>query len=106
MLATQETLAKHKVAAVRRPKMGFRERIYLVEVWLGLLITFRHLFVNLWRHARRALGLGGPPGAVTIQFPDDPALVAPRTRSRHRLLKREDGTPRCVACMMCETVCP
>ena len=99
-------LERHPVRAVERPPFGLRERIYVVEVWLGLAITFRHLFVNLWRHTRRALGLGGPPGAVTIQYPEDPAVVARRARSRHRLLKRDDGTPRCTACMMCETICP
>ncbi|MBI4423102.1 MAG: NADH-quinone oxidoreductase subunit I [Elusimicrobia bacterium] len=99
-------LARHPVRVVERPPMGLRERIYLVEVWRGLAITFRHLFVNLWRHARRALGLGGPAGSVTIQYPEDPAVLARRARTRHRLLKRDDGTPRCVACMMCETVCP
>ena len=29
-----------------------------------------------------------------------------RFRSRHRLTVRADGTPRCVGCMLCETVCP
>lgn len=99
-------LDKHRVATVQRPAMGFQEQIYLVEVWKGLAITMRHFFVNLARHSRRALGLGGPAGAVTTQYPDDPQVTAHRSRTRHRLLKREDGTPRCVACMLCETVCP
>jgi NADH-quinone oxidoreductase subunit I len=29
-----------------------------------------------------------------------------RFRSRHRLTVRDDNTPRCVGCMLCETVCP
>ncbi len=69
-------------------------------------MTFRHLFVNLARHALRALGLAAEPGAVTIQFPEDPAVLSKRGRTRHRLLKRADGTPRCTACMLCETICP
>ncbi len=96
----------HTVRPVQRPEMGLRERVYLIEIWLGLMVTSRHFFVNLWRHSLRALGLSAEPGAVTIQYPEDPGVVARRARTRHRLLKREDGTPRCVACMMCETVCP
>jgi NADH-quinone oxidoreductase subunit I len=91
---------------VRRPERTFLTQIYLFEVWRGLAVTFRHLFVNLFRHARRAAGLGGPAGAVTIQYPDDPARLGKRARTRHRLLKREDETPRCTACLLCETICP
>ncbi|MDE2291901.1 MAG: NADH-quinone oxidoreductase subunit I [Elusimicrobia bacterium] len=97
---------KHGVVKVKRPELGLREDIYLVEVWKGLLITSRHFFVNLARHIRHSLGMKGLPGAVTNQYPEDPQVTAHRSRTRHRLLKREDGTPRCVACMLCETVCP
>jgi NADH-quinone oxidoreductase subunit I len=95
-----------RVQPVRRPQRTFLGQIYLWEVWKGLTITFRHLFVNLSRHALRALGLKSLPGAVTVEYPEDPAILGSRARTRHRLLKREDGTPRCTACMLCETICP
>jgi NADH-quinone oxidoreductase subunit I len=94
------------VRPVSRPKRTFADEIYLVEIWKGLLITFRHFFVNLYRHSARALGIKGPAGSVTIQYPEDPAVLGKRARTRHRLLKRDDGAPRCTACLLCETVCP
>lgn len=95
------------VKVVQRPKRSFAEQIYLVEVWKGLALTFRHLFVNLFRHTMRAVGVKSfQPGAVTIQYPEDPAVLGKRARTRHRLLKRDDGAPRCTACLLCETICP
>ncbi len=95
-----------KVASVSRPPRGFKEQIFLWEIMVGLGVTFRHIFVNLWRHGLRAAGIKGRPGAVTIQYPEDPAVLGARARTRHRLLKREDGSPRCTACLLCETICP
>ena len=94
------------VAVVRRPQRCLATQVYLFAVWSGLGVTFRHLFVNLWRHTLALIGARAKPGAVTIQYPEDPAMLGARARTRHRLLKREDGAPRCTACMLCETVCP
>ncbi|MDD5303452.1 MAG: NADH-quinone oxidoreductase subunit I [Elusimicrobia bacterium] len=95
------------VRTVARPARTFATELYLVEICRGLALTFRHLFVNLFRHAMRAVGVKGfLPGAVTIQYPEDPAVLGKRARTRHRLLKREDGFPRCTACLLCETICP
>jgi NADH-quinone oxidoreductase subunit I len=77
-----------------------RQRFYLLEVLAGLGITAAHFFRNLGRW------LTGRKGAVTYQWPEERRPLAPRLRSLHRLVRREDGSPRCVACMMCETVCP
>jgi len=95
------------IKKLARPTRTFATDLYLVEVWRGLAITFRHLFRNLFRHAARAIGIKSfEPGAVTIQYPEDAAVLGRRARMRHRLLKRDDGAPRCTACLLCETVCP
>jgi NADH-quinone oxidoreductase subunit I len=44
--------------------------------------------------------------ASTIQFPEQKRKTSGRYRGVHLLTVREDGTPKCVACYMCATVCP
>lgn len=80
----------------RRPRRSLSERVYLVEVARGLGITIRHLLRNLF----------GRTKWYTTTFPETKTKFPPRFRSRHRLLKKEDGTPRCTACMCCATACP
>jgi NADH-quinone oxidoreductase subunit I len=73
----------------------------------GALITARHFWVNLARHALRLVGIKTRrPGAVTIQYPEEQKPLPPRHRCLHRLTVRPDGKPRCVACLLCQTVCP
>jgi len=83
------------------------EKFYLAPILAGLWLTSKHFFRNLGRHILRAVGIKSRAmGAVTIQYPEFLRPLFPRLRTMHRLTRREDGTPRCVACMMCETVCP
>ena len=77
----------------RLPLVG---RIYLWEILRGLSITFRHLCTNLFRRKQMPI----------IEYPDERRDYSPRFRGRHRLKKRDDGTVKCVACMLCATVCP
>jgi NADH-quinone oxidoreductase subunit I len=96
-----------KVKVVRRPELTFWEKLYLPQIACGLKITFRHFFRNLYLHVAHRLGLlKHLRAAVTYQYPEEPRPLMSRLRTRHRLTVREDGTPRCVACMLCETVCP
>jgi NADH-quinone oxidoreductase subunit I len=66
-----------------------------------------HFFRNLFLHAAHSVGLlKHIPAAVTFQYPEILRPLATRFRGRHRLTVRDEGTPRCVGCMLCETVCP
>ncbi len=80
---------------------------YFWEIIRGGLITCRHFCLNMVFHLLRAVGIKTERrGAVTIQYPEERKEIASRHRSLHRLLKREDGRPRCVSCLLCATVCP
>lgn len=87
-------------------RLTVRQRFYLIEILGGLRLTGVRFFSNMWKHTQRMLGVKGVRGAVTIEYPEERRPYSPRLRSLHRLVRREDGSPRCVACMMCETVCP
>ncbi|MCZ6601669.1 MAG: NADH-quinone oxidoreductase subunit I [Planctomycetota bacterium] len=92
---------------VKRRELTFWEKTYLPEILRGLRITAGHFFRNLARHILTLLGrTPSEPGAVTIQYPEQRRPIPSRYRTMHRLMKREDDTPRCVACMLCETACP
>ncbi len=80
---------------------------YFIEIIRGILITSRHFFVNMFFHILKLFGIKTKrKGAVTIQYPEHKKEIATRHRSLHRLVAKENGKPRCVACMLCATVCP
>ncbi len=62
----------------------------LIEMWQGLVVTGRHLF------ARK----------ITIQFPEEKTPYSPRFRGLHALRRYPNGEERCIACKLCEAVCP
>ena len=90
-----------------RRELTWWESTYIPTVVSGIWLTSIHFFRNLTLHILHLFGICKDiSAAVTYQYPEHPRKISPRTRTRHRLMKREDGSPRCVACMMCETVCP
>lgn len=96
-----------KTKVIARPKLNFWQRIYLPEIIRGISITAGHFWRNLFFLIVKQFGLfKAVRGVVTIMYPEENRKIAKRLRTRHRLMKRDDGSTRCVACMMCETVCP
>src|SRR4051812_27301360 len=91
---------------MKRKELSWWDKTYLPMVFGGLWVTSTHFFRNFFFQTLNLFGLSKNKGAVTYSWPEIWRPLSKRTRTRHRLTKREDGSPRCVACMMCETVCP
>lgn len=81
---------------VDRPELNLFERAYVPEILKGMGVSTRHFFRNIF----------GRKDTVTVQYPEQQEPYAPRYRGHHRLMYRDNGTARCVACMLCSTACP
>lgn len=62
----------------------------LFELLKGMALTGKHLF------ARK----------ITVQFPEERTPLSPRFRGLHALRRYPNGEERCIACKLCEAVCP
>lgn len=62
----------------------------LWDLLLGLKLTGRFLFNN----------------KITLQYPEEKTPMSPRFRGIHALRRYPNGEERCIACKLCEAVCP
>lgn len=81
---------------LKRKKLSFFQRLYVFEIFKGLMLTMGHLLKNMAR----------PSKMITVQWPEEKKAIPVEHRSEHRLMLRPDGSIRCTACMLCQTVCP
>jgi NADH-quinone oxidoreductase subunit I len=94
---------------VARPQRGAAVQTYIPEITRGIGITMAHFFKNT---KEMVLGQRNDPsiesiedGINTVSYPEQKRPYPERFRGQHRLTHRDDGSPRCVACL-CSTACP
>lgn len=66
------------------------QSLLLWELVKGLQLTGKYLF-------RRK---------ITVQYPEEKTPMSPRFRGLHALRRYPNGEERCIACKLCEAVCP
>jgi NADH-quinone oxidoreductase subunit I len=64
--------------------------LLLLELLAGLSLTMRHMFRP----------------KITINYPEEKTPKSPRFRGLHALRRYPNGEERCIACKLCEAVCP
>ena len=64
--------------------------LMLIELGKGLMLTGRHMFKR----------------KVTVMYPEEKTPRSPRFRGLHALRRYPNGEERCIACKLCEAVCP
>jgi len=69
---------------------NYIKSLFLWELFLGLRVTGKHLFSK----------------KITVQYPDEKTPMSPRFRGLHALRRYANGEERCIACKLCEAVCP
>jgi len=93
------------IIQLQPPRLNRLENAYLPEVFKGFGVTMRHFFTSF----------GQGRTSRTMQYPEQRREHLPvekggievrNFRGVHRLNRDEKGRVKCVACMMCPTICP
>jgi NADH-quinone oxidoreductase subunit I len=69
---------------------NYIKSFFLFEIISGLFLTFKYLFKR----------------KVTINYPFEKSKVGPRFKGQHALRRYTNGEERCIACKLCEAICP
>ena len=92
---------------VPRPNLTWYEQLYLPAVWSGIKVTARHFGRTLWRIAtRQKHQTVVSAGRVTMEYPEEKWAMPERYRGAPALVKDSEDRIKCVACQLCEFVCP
>ncbi len=68
----------------------FFKSLFLLELFRGMGVTGRYMFGRKF----------------TVQYPEERAPLSPRFRGLHALRRYPNGEERCIACKLCEVICP
>ena len=68
----------------------FFKTFLLIELIKGLMVTGRYFFAP----------------KITVQYPEEKTPLSPRFRGLHAQRRYANGEERCIACKLCEAVCP
>jgi len=68
----------------------FFKTFLLLELLQGMSVTLRHMFLR----------------AITVQYPEEKTPQSFRFRGLHAQRRYANGEERCIACKLCEAVCP
>ena len=68
----------------------FLKTIFLTEFFLAIIKAIREIFRP----------------KKTINYPFEKGQISPRYRGEHALRRYPNGEERCIACKLCEAVCP
>jgi NADH-quinone oxidoreductase subunit I len=86
----ENVFTEEKHTQARRPMHHYLRTFLLWELLKGMWLTGRHLFARKF----------------TVRYPEEKTPQSPRFRGLHALRRYPNGEERCIACKLCEAVCP
>jgi len=85
-----ETRTKDDLANATFSMDRLSNTVFLTEMWRGLFVSLAYMF---------------QPKA-TLNYPFEKGPISPRFRGEHALRRYPTGEERCIACKLCEAICP